>query len=82
MANPVHQLAADLMYQGGARISEVSELRADRNMRGINADGMGEIRLTNCKNGMDRTMYVPARTYTTVEAIQYDKRQFNKKGAI
>ncbi len=70
MASPIHTVAAELMYQGGARISEVSELRADRNMLGINADGMGEIKLTNTKNGQERTMYTPAANYKAVEAIQ------------
>lgn len=73
----VHSIGADLMYQGGARISEVSELRADRNMLGIDpATGKGRIKLTNTKNGKIREILVPADLYRAVE------REIAEKGVF
>lgn len=64
----VYKLAALLQYEGGARIAEVSELKAERNLRGIR-DGYGHIHLTNTKGGRQRTMKVPVDTYKEVREI-------------
>ncbi len=80
----VHRIGAELMYRGGARISEVSELKMERNMLGIDpATGKGRIKLTNTKNGKIREMQVPADLYRAVEreikengVFKFDKGAF------
>lgn len=66
--NNTHQLAALLQLEGGARIAEISELTAERNLRGIR-NGVGRIRLTNTKGGRIRIMNVSAETYKRVRDI-------------
>jgi hypothetical protein len=63
-----YRLAAYMQLEGGARISEISELTAARNLEGVKG-GFGRIRLTNTKGGRVRTMKVSEQVYREVEKI-------------
>lgn len=60
MTNPLHSTAAQIMYQGGARISEVSELK-ERNLLANN-----QILLTNTKGGEKRKITVASDVFQKV----------------
>jgi len=66
--NDTYRLAAYMQVQGGARISEISELTAERNLRGLR-NGIGHIRLTNTKGGRIRIMKVSGKVYRDVRDI-------------
>lgn len=66
--NKIYRLAARMQLEGGARISEVSELKAGRNLKGIN-NGYGHIFLSNTKGGRKRMMKVSEEVYRQVEEI-------------
>ncbi len=63
-----YKIAAELQLYGGARISEISELKPGRNLVGLK-DGEWTIRLTNTKGGRVRDMRVPKELYDRVEGI-------------
>jgi hypothetical protein len=66
--NEMYRLAAYMQLEGGARIAEISELKADRNLRGIR-NGFGYIRLTNTKGGRIRLMKISEHVYRRVNDI-------------
>lgn len=66
--NKIFRLAAYMQFEGGARVAEISELTAERNLRGVR-DGVGYIRLTNTKGGRIRMMKVSEGIYKAVREI-------------
>jgi len=77
----IYQIAAELQLHCGCRISEISELKMDRNMLGYNSSGDGRIRLTNTKGGKIRTVSAPKLLYEKLEKVtrQHGKFQFNRR---
>lgn len=71
----IYRLAAYMQLEGGARVAEISELKADRNLRGVQ-NGYGHIRLTNTKGGRIRMMKVSEEIYRRVEEIIASEGKF------
>lgn len=59
---PVHQIAAAVQYEGGARIREAALVKPDQLL------GDGRILLDNTKGGLDRVITVSMETYGKLEA--------------
>lgn len=70
-----YQIAAELQLHGGARISEISELKHGRNLVGVVGD-VGTIRLTNTKGGRVRTVEVSADLYNRIEKNVLENGKF------
>lgn len=71
IGDPYCRLAANLQYEGGARISEISKLDR-RNLTPYE----GEIVLKNTKGGLERTTKVSPETYEKLVAIIKERGQY------
>lgn len=70
-----YKLAAELQFYGGARVSEISELKFGRNLIGTDGE-FGKIRLTNTKGGRVREMRVSQELYERVSKLAREKGKF------
>jgi integrase len=75
------KIAAELQLYGGARISEILELKLERNFQGINGNS-GIIRLTNTKGGRIRDIKVPIDTYSRALACANEEGKFQLNDVV
>ena len=84
LKDPLHQLAAKIQYEGGARIEGVALIKKDQ-MMGIKVDSITNkevgIVLTKEKGGKSGEVLVSIDTYTNLESyiLEYDKFKINRQ---
>ena len=84
LKDPLHQLAAKIQYEGGARIEGVALIKKDQ-MMGIKVDSITNkevgIVLTKEKGGKEGEILVSIDTYTNLNSyiLEYDKFKINRQ---
>ena len=84
LKDPLHQLAAKIQYEGGARIEGVALIKKDQ-MIGIKVDSITNkevgIVLTKEKGGKSGEVLVSIDTYTNLNSyiLEYDKFKINRQ---
>jgi hypothetical protein len=84
LKDPLHQLAAKIQYEGGARIEGVALIKKDQ-MMGIKVDSITNkevgIVLTKEKGGKEGEIIVSIDTYTNLNSyiLEYDKFKINRQ---
>ena len=82
LQNPAHLIAGEVQLRGGARINEVSKIKANQMLGLINGNGKIEVK---GKGGKVRVLTVPEKTYRAAEKIinengtfQIDKNKYGR----
>jgi integrase len=80
LSRPESKIAANIQYEGGARVSEATYIRENQ-LKGIMTDKVtgqevGQLRLTNTKGGKERNIFVSKETYSKLETYIKEHGEF------